>query len=173
MKTLIEDLHSNNVIFSYYGFIDSSVLSQVLQITRSKLESNEESPVIIERVHDALNNCVENIIKNNFYPEDDKVQFKSLLAVSKKDEQYHVDTIAVVNPVQKESIIQQLHFLKTKSKDELMALKSRTMLHVDDSVPMGSGLIEIALKVDDCNCTFRDLEQNSLFNINFRINSLN
>lgn len=173
MKSLIEDLHSNNVIFSYYGFIDSSVLSQVLQITKSKLESNEESPLIINRVLDALNNCVANIIKNNFYPEDDKVQFKSLLAVSKKGEQYHVDTIAVVNQVQKESINQQLHFLQTKSKEELMALQSRTMLHVDDHVPMGSGLIEIALKVDDCNCTFRDLDQNSLFNINFRINSLN
>ncbi|KAK6020969.1 hypothetical protein OSTOST_13369, partial [Ostertagia ostertagi] len=38
MSTLIENLHNNNVIFSYYGFIDDKVLGEVLQITKSKLE---------------------------------------------------------------------------------------------------------------------------------------
>ena len=50
METLIEKLYNNNVIFSYYGFIDHSVLDQVLLITRSKLENNNESILVITRV---------------------------------------------------------------------------------------------------------------------------
>ena len=55
MKTLIESLHQNNVIFSYYGFIDSNVLEQVLKITVSKLENNGEPYSVVERVSGAIN----------------------------------------------------------------------------------------------------------------------
>ena len=49
METLTEKLYNNNVIFSYYGFIDHTVLEQVLRITRSKLESQHESLLVITR----------------------------------------------------------------------------------------------------------------------------
>jgi hypothetical protein len=173
MGTLIENLHNNNVIFSYYGFIDEKVLAEVLQITKSKLQGNDENPTVIGRVNDAINECVDNVIKHNFYPGDDQVKYKSLLVVSKQQNDYAIDTINVVNLSQKESISEQLNFLHSRSKEELEALKSRSILSTESAPHVGKGLIELALKADNCDCTFKDLDPNFLFNINFRISALN
>lgn len=173
MSTLIENLHNNNVIFSYYGFIDTKVLNEVLQITKSKLEGNNENPSVVGRVHNAINECVDNIIKHNFYPDDARVRYKSLLVISKQEHEYLIDTINVVNSVQKESINQQLNFLNSRTKEELAALKSKSILQHNNEVHIGTGLVDLVLKADTCDCTFKDLESNSLFNINFKINSLN
>ncbi len=170
MSTLIENLHNNNVIFSYYGFIDNSVLNEVLQITKSKLQGNNEKPQIIGKVHDAISECVDNIIKHNFYPDDERVRYKSLLVVSKQQTDYSIDTINVVNSHQKASINQQLDFMNSKSKDELTALRSgkTTMLSNNNM-----GLVDLLLKADTCDCSFKNMESNYLFNINFKISSMN
>jgi hypothetical protein len=173
MSTLIENLHNNNVIFSYYGFIDSTVLNEVLQITKSKLEGNNEHPVIISRVHDAINECVDNVIKHNFYPDDARVRYKSLLVVSKQQNDYFIDTINVVNSSQKESIHEQLNYIQSRTKEELLALKSKSIIMSNTAPNVGKGLIDLVLKADNCDCTFKDLDANYLFNINFKINSLN
>jgi hypothetical protein len=173
MGSLIENLHSNNVIFSYYGFIDENVLSEVLQITKSKLQGNNENPVVVDRVYDAINECVDNVIKHNFYPDDDQVRYKSLLVVSKQQDKYLIDTINVVNALQKESIHQQLDYLQSRSKEEIMALKSKAIMTPKHLPHVGKGLIDLVLKADNYDCTFKDMNANYLFNINFKINSLN
>lgn len=172
MSTLIENLHNNNVIFSYYGFIDNNVLSEVLQITKSKLEGNNEQPAIIGKIHDAISECVDNIIKHNFYPDDERVRYKSLLVVSKQQGDYSIDTINVVNSHQKESINQQLDYLHSKSKDELTAIRSKNILQTANA-SNNMGLVNLILKADTCDCTFKNMDSNYLFNINFKINSMN
>src|SRR4051812_32192293 len=123
MNTLIENLYNNNVIFSYYGFIDNSVLNQVLQITKSKLETNNESPLIVEKVHNAINECVENVIKHNFYPDDARVHYKSLIVVSKQQGHYLIDSINVINSAQKDTIHEQLNYLQSRTREELLDMK--------------------------------------------------
>jgi hypothetical protein len=173
MKTLIESLHQNNVIFSYYGFIDENVLHQVLKITRSKLHNNNEPEMVVRRVSGAINECVANIIRHNFYPDDTRLHYKSLIVVSKQDGHYLIDALNVVNSSQKESINEQLAYLHSKTREELLALKSETLMHQGSSVVVSSGLVDLVLKTDNCGCSFRDLERNHLFNINFKINSGN
>jgi hypothetical protein len=173
MSTLIENLHNNNVIFSYYGFIDEKVLGEVLQITKSKLEGNQENPQTVGRVHDAINECVDNVIKHNFYPADDQIQYKSLLVVSKKEDDYLIDTINVVNATQKNRINEQLSYLNSRTKEELHTLKSQSILNQTNTALMNKGFIDLVLKADNCDCTFKDLDANSLFNINFKIHSSN
>lgn len=170
---LIENLHDKNVIFSYYGFIDNSVLGEVLQITKSKLEGNNESPILVARVHDAINQCVENIIHNNFYPEDARVRYKSLLVISKNNNDYLIDTINVVNDMQKETISEQLNYLSTRTREELLALKEKPRANHNNNFVLCAGLIDLVLKADNYGCSFKNLDQNYLFNINFKINSLN
>jgi len=164
METLIEKLHNNNVIFSYYGFIDHTVLTQVLQITTSKLEHNNEDRAVIRRVNAALEDCVENIISHNFYPDDERLHYKSLLAVSKHEDQYLIDTLNVINDVQKKVIDRQLDFLSSHSKAELEQLMSSP-----SECPVSARLISMVFKADEYDCSFKPLDQNYLFNINFKI----
>lgn len=172
MKTLIEELHDNNVIFSYYGFIDESVLNEVLRITKSKLEGNKEPIEVVNKVSGVLSECVENIIKHNFYPEDSRVKYKSLLVVSKQGDDYSIDTINVINDTQKNSIDENLSYLNSRSKEELKTMRSKNLMNGSDTAVLTApGLVELVLKADDWRCNFNKIENNYLFNIHFRINS--
>ena len=173
MKTLIENLYTNNVIFSYYGFIDDSVLSQVLEISKSKLEGNKEPMIVVKKVYDAIKECTENIVKHNFYEEDSKVRYKSLLIVSKKGDEYNIDTVNIINSAQRQSISEQLNYLQSRSTEELMDLKSKIEAHMENSVVVSSGLVDLVLKADKCDCSFKEMSEHSLFNINYRVNTLN
>lgn len=174
MKTLIEELHDNNVIFSYYGYIDESVLAEVLRITKSKLEGNKESAAIVNKVDDAIRECVDNIIKHNFYPEDARVKYKSLLVVSKSGNAYVIDTINVVNAEQKKIIDEHLNYLETSSKEELTAFRSQSLLqHSNTTTVVAPGLVELVLKADHWKCGFKKMNDHYLFNINFKIDSAN
>jgi len=163
------------VLFSYYGFIDSKVLTQVLNITKSKLEGNKENDVVIQRVYNAINECVDNIIKHNFFPDDALLHYKSLLLISMGEKCYLIDTINVVNAVQKEAIIEKLNFLNSKTKAELLSLKAQIMMEgkVAEVTPEGLGMIDLILKTNDFNFHFKEYSDNFLFSINFKINTAN
>ena len=173
MRSLSEILYTNNVLFSYYGFIDGKVLTQVLNITRSKLESNKENIVVIKRVYSAINECVENIIKHNFFPDDALLHYKSLLLVSMGEKCYTIDTVNVVNSKQKAIIIERLNFLQSKTKDELVDIKTKITAgggNVEVSEE-GLGLVDLALKTSDFNYSFKEYNENFLFSISFKINT--
>ncbi|MEO6304199.1 MAG: DUF6272 family protein [Bacteroidia bacterium] len=175
MRSLSEILYTNNVLFSYYGFIDSKVLTQVLNITQSKLESNKENIVVIKRVYNAINECVENVIKHNFFPEDALLHYKSLLLVSIGEKSYLIDTINVVNTKQKQAIIEKLNFLNSKTKEELLKIKSEIISNSQYSEvsTAGLGLVDLVLKTNDFNFHFKEYQENFLFSINFKINTNN
>lgn len=172
MRSLSEILYTNNVLFSYYGFIDGKVLTQVLNITRSKLENNKESIVVVKRVYNAINECVENIIKHNFFPEDALLNYKSLLLVSESENYYSIDTINVVNSKQKDAIIEKLRSLDSKTKDELQKIKFEIISNNQYSTvsTAGLGLVDLILKTSDFNYHFKEYNENFLFSINFKIN---
>jgi hypothetical protein len=173
MQSLTEILYTNNVIFSYYGFIDKYVLNEVLRVTKAKLQGYNEPLVIINRVYNAINECVENIIKHNFFPDTELLHYKSLLIVSKQNESYVIDTINVINLKQKEQIDKQLLFLNSKTKEELKQIKAQIISNksYSDVSTAGLGLVDMILRTDSCIYSFRDYSTNFLFNIHFKINS--
>lgn len=171
METLTEKLYNNNVIFSYYGFIDRTVLSQVLQITRSKLESGNESLLVISRVQELLNDCIESIISHNFYPDDDKLHYKSLLVVSRQENDYEVDTLNVVNAAQKKLLDEQLAIVATKSRDQLKKLRLQCQLENADG-HINEKIIALLARADHHECAFKPLNEHFLFNISLRISTV-
>ena len=175
MRSLSEILYTNNVLFSYYGFIDNKVLTQVLNITQSKLEANKENMVVIKRVYNAINECVENIIKHNFFPEDALLHYKSLLLISMGEKCYMIDTINVVNAKQKAAIVEKLNSLNDKTKEELMTIKSQIMSNKQYSEvsTAGLGMVDLILKTNNFNFHFKEYNDNFLFSINFKINTNN
>lgn len=175
MYTLTQRLYTNHVLLSYYGFFDASVLDQVLRIARKKMEDINEAEPVIKKVSDAIGDCVGNIIEHNFFPEGAILNYKSLLLVSVHNGKYSVDTINVVNDIQKKSIHKQLDFLNSKSKAELEGLRLQIMRNQRHplNTGIGLGLIELILDADRCNYRFRDYGLNFLFNINFEISAMN
>lgn len=175
MLPLTEILYSNNVLFSYYGFIDREINQHVLSITKNKLEKQGEPLQVVKRVYNAINECVENIIKHHFFPEDESLNCKSMLLVYKQNDSYVVDTINVITSHQKNSIIDQMDYLKDKSRDELKVIKASLVSNgqYSEKNTAGLGLVDMVLRTDSYNYEFKDYRSNFLFNINFKINSPN
>jgi hypothetical protein len=174
MKSLPEELYTNNVLFSYYGFIDKNVLGEVLRVTKNKLEANKESSITINRVCDAIRDCIQNIIDHNFFPDGVILNYKSLIVVSYQSESYSINTINGINALQKESINDQLAYLNSKSKEELVALNSEILAKSKDQFTpnsAGLGLLDLLLKTDNCGYSFKNYDANFLFNIHFNINT--
>lgn len=174
MYTLTERLYKNNVLLSYYGFFDSSVLEQVLRIARKKMEDNQEAQPIIEKVSGAIGDCVANIIEHNFFPEEAFLNYKALLLVSVHQQTYAVDTISVINELQKKSIRKQLDFLQPKTREELQGIKAQILRNQRHplNTGIGLGLVDLMLEADRYEYRFKDYGPNFLFNINFEIGTL-
>jgi hypothetical protein len=47
-----------------------------------------------------------------------------------------------------------------------MVLKTQT-----DPAKAMPGLVDLVLKADSCDCTFKDIDDHSLFNVNYKINA--
>lgn len=169
MRSLIEILYTNNAIFSYYGFVDNSVLEQVQEITKMKLQTNKESESIIVKVHHALEECAGNIMRHNFHDDVSRVSYKSLLMVSKNENEYNIDSIMVINSVQHEKIQTQLSYLRSLSVEELNGLKLAVNQEGKQLTLVDSDLINLVLKSDDCNFTFKALGENFLFNVCYKV----
>ncbi len=174
MRSLTEKLYNKNVIFSYYGFIDNGVLNQVLQITKSKLESNSEPAMVVNRVYDAINTCVDNIIEHNFFPGDSVLNYKSLLVVSYNGNSYTIDTINVVNSSQRDTIEKHLSRLNAQSREELNVLRTNIANQNRETAVLetsGLGLVDLLIKTDSFSYDFKEYNDHFLFNINFTIRS--
>jgi hypothetical protein len=172
MKLLSEDLYQNNVLFSYYGFIDNSVLNHVLSIAKTKLAQNKESVVVINRVYNTINESIENIIKHNFFPDQNMLQYKSLLLIVSDNGFYEINTVNVINEKQKEKIDSQLSAMSKMSKDELKIAKSSILSNklYSEVATAGLGLIDMFIKTDAHHFGIAPYKENYLFKINFKVN---
>ncbi len=173
MNSLINTLYKNNVIINYYGYIDTLMLNQILKITQNNLSYFKESVVVTKRIYNAINECVENIIKHNFFPAEDMLHYKSLLLIVKHKDHYQINTINVINENQKNKIIHQFENVLNKSKEELKEIKANIISNKQYSevATAGLGLVDMVIKTDGCNIEFNNYQNNYLFNINFKINS--
>lgn len=170
-----EFLYNNNVLFSYYGHIDKNILNQALKIITLSLKKNKESMVVSKRLYNTINECVENIIKHNFFPDEGIVDYRSLLLISRERDYYAVDTINIVNVRQKESIHQKLDHLTSKNKEDLKTMKLDIISNKQYSEvsTAGLGMLDMILKADAYDYRFKNYDSDFLFNINFKINSTN
>lgn len=168
LDSLIENLYQNNVVFSYYGFIDDSVLTRVLEITESRMAANKESSTTISHVRDAIMECVEHSTMHNLYPDDTRTHYKSLLAVSRTDDAYKIDCVNVINDFQKGAINDQLDYLRTRELADLHLVKARDGNYSDPMIK-NPGLVDIVLRNGACGCSFKNIGDSHLFNVNYTI----
>lgn len=167
-------LYKENVIVSYFGYINTEVLNELLKLTKEKLTSLNESITVVKRVYNVINECIENIIKHNFYPEDLLVNYKSLILIAKHNNEFHVDTINIINQQQRVIIEQRLQNLAGKSSEELKSLKALTISnnHYSDVATAGLGIIDMVSRSDGFSFKYENYKNDTfLFNMHFQVNS--
>jgi hypothetical protein len=170
-----DKMERNNIMLSFKGDITSELLTSILQIMESKLDTLQEDPKIKKKVYNVLVECLQNLYHHmdEITPDlNDKIR-AAIFLIGKIDNQY---TIITGNYIKKESVSslqKRLEDINQLSKDQLKEFYKEILNNGEMSMKGGGGLgmVDIARKTGDkLNFNFLPVDdQYSFFSLNIKI----
>lgn len=143
-------MEQGNIMLSFKGEVTSDLLTSILQIMESKMETLEEPPKIKKKVYNILVECLQNLYHH--LDDDDfktKINEKSaLFMIRKVDGEYSIMTGNFIAADNVELMKSRLDTINDMDKDELKVYYKEVLNNGEMSAKGGGGLgmIDIARK---------------------------
>ncbi|MBL4668767.1 MAG: hypothetical protein HRT73_09670 [Flavobacteriales bacterium] len=143
-------MEKGNIMLSFKGEVTSDLLTSILQIMESKMETLEEPPKIKKKVYNILVECLQNLYHH--LDDDDfktKINEKSaLFMIRKVDGEYSIMTGNFIANENVELMEGRLDRINAMDKDELKMYYKEVLNNGEMSAKGGGGLgmIDIARK---------------------------
>ncbi len=143
-------MEQGNIMLSFKGEVTSDLLTSILQIMESKMETLEEPPKIKKKVYNILVECLQNLYHH--LDDDDfktKINEKSALFMIRKEEgEYSIMTGNFIATENVEMMKSRLDTINEMDKDELKVYYKEVLNNGEMSEKGGGGLgmIDIARK---------------------------
>jgi len=143
-------MEKGNIMLSFKGEVTSDLLTSILQIMESKMETLEEPPKIKKKVYNILVECLQNLYHH--LDDDDfktKINEKSALFMIRKEEgEYSIMTGNFITNENVELMEGRLDTINEMDKDELKVYYKEVLNNGEMSAKGGGGLgmIDIARK---------------------------
>lgn len=174
---IFEKLDEKNILLSFKGEITADLLTTILQIIESKLDSYEEKPKVKKKVFNILVECLQNLyhhIDKDIVVDSETTRDKSaLLMIARKDSEYQVMTGNYMETKDVASLKEKLDFVNGMDKDALKAYYKEVLNDGTRSEKgtAGLGMVDIARKSGQkLGYHFLNLEPNlSFFSLTVRI----
>lgn len=153
MLELSDSLKRADILLSYCGTLDRSVLQAILNIAKNRLAFINEKPETVKRVYNAINDTLENTIIHRNYIEDDNSVFmplKNIFLITRHTNHYSVASGNFIKADREKALKAVLDKVNSMSKDELKQAYQDTLSKGELS-PINSaelGFIDMALKSD-------------------------
>ena len=175
-----DKMERNNILLSFKGDITSELLTSILQIMESKLETMHEEPKVKKKVYNVLVECLQNlyhhmdeiVLTAEEMPEGDKIR-SAIFMVGKVDNQYNIITGNYIRNVSVEALRNRIDEVNSLTKEELKDYYKAVLNNGQMSAKGGGGLgmIDIARKTGEkLNYTFQPIDNNfSFFSLNLKI----
>lgn len=144
-------MEKSNIMLSFKGDISSELLTSILQIMESKMESLEEPPKIRRKVYNILVECLQNL----YHHIDETPELQSSAAdksaifmIGKENGEYSILTGNYILAEQATNLKERLDRINAMDKDELKAYYKEVLNNGEMSAKGGGGLgmIDIARK---------------------------
>lgn len=146
-------LEGHNILLSFKGTITSDLLSSILLIMESKLESAEEAPKVRKKVFNVLVESLQNLYYHIEEKPDDteemKVQFRNaMFMIGKKDGMYNIMTGNYIELGTVDTIKEKIDMVNGMSRDELKSFYQEILNDgkMSSKGTAGLGMIDIARK---------------------------
>lgn len=153
MYSLYRTMEEENVILSFKGIVTAELLTSVLDIMESKMESMNEPPRIRKKVFNVLVECLQNLYHHlNEISEnstDETIDQKSaLLLIVRGKDNFLIRTGNYIKNEKVEELKQRLDNINSMDKDELKLYyqDSLNSSMVSAKGTAGLGMIDIARK---------------------------
>ncbi len=143
-------MEQGNIMLSFKGEVTSDLLTSILQIMESKMETLEEPPKIKKKVYNILVECLQNLYHH--LDDDDfktKINEKSALFMIRKEEgEYSIMTGNFIASENVEMMKARLDRINEMDKEELKVYYKEVLNNGEMSAKGGGGLgmIDIARK---------------------------
>ena len=168
-------MEQGNIMLSFKGEVTSDLLTSILQIMESKMETLEEPPKIKKKVYNILVECLQNLYHH--LDDDDfktKINEKSaLFMIRKLDGEYSIMTGNFIASENVEMVKGRLDTINKMDKDELKVYYKEVLNNGEMSAKGGGGLgmIDIARKSGKkLEYNFDPIDDNySFFSLNIKV----
>ena len=143
-------MEKGNIMLSFKGEVTSDLLTSILQIMESKMETLEEPPKIKKKVYNILVECLQNLYHH--LDDDDfktRINEKSaLFMIRKMDGEYSIMTGNFIASENVEMMQERLDRINEMDKDQLKLYYKEVLNNGEMSAKGGGGLgmIDIARK---------------------------
>lgn len=170
-----DNMEKGNIMLSFKGEVTSDLLTSVLQIMESKMETLEEPPKIKKKVYNILVECLQNLYHH--IDEDDKEtkanEKSALFMIRKENDQYSIMTGNYMAQENVELMKGRLDRINGMDRDELKSYYKEVLNNGEMSAKGGGGLgmIDIARKSGKkLEYNFDPVDDNySFFSLNVKV----
>jgi hypothetical protein len=177
MLELSDSLKRADILLSYCGTLDRSVLQAILNIAKNRLSFIKENPETVKKVYNAINDTLENTIIHNNYKELDTSIYKPLkniFLITRNNSYYTVASGNFIYP-QREAILKELlDKINSLTKEELQKAYNETLAkgELTPIVSAELGFLDLALKSDSkLAYSFNHKDGNVFFSLSISINN--
>ncbi|MEO6903857.1 MAG: SiaB family protein kinase [Bacteroidia bacterium] len=172
-------MERNNIMLSFKGDITSELLTSILQIMESKLDTMQEEPKIKKKVYNILVECLQNLYHHleRVEPELELINTEKMRAaifmIGKVENQYTVITGNYIKNENVDSLKSRLEEINQLSKNELKEYYKVILNNGEMSSKGGGGLgmLDIARKTGQkLDFNFEPVNETfSFFSLNIKI----
>ena len=149
---IFEKLDERNILLSFKGMITPDLLTTILQIIESKMDSYEEKPKVKKKVFNILVECLQNLYhhidKDIVVDETTKRERAALLMIARNDSHYQIMTGNYMETNDVPSLKDKLDFVNSMNRDDLKAYYKEVLNDGNRSEKgtAGLGMVDIARK---------------------------
>ena len=149
---LYKTMERENILLSFKVLVTSDLLSSILQIMETKMESIEQSPKVRKKVFNVLVECLQNLYHHIDPDDPNKQEFlesdSALFMIARNAASYEIKTGNYIPSDQVAELRGKLELINSMSKPELKAYYQQVLTsgEVSQKGTAGLGMIDIARK---------------------------
>jgi hypothetical protein len=170
-------MERNNIMLSFKGNITSDLLTSILQIMESKMDTMQEEPKIKKKVYNVLVECLQNLYHHmDEIPSDSNDSEKersAIFMIGKHNNEYTIYTGNYISSENVEKLKGRIDTVNSMTKEELKEYYKTILSNGEMSEKGGGGLgmIDIARKSGHkLNYSFIPVDdKNHFFSLNVKI----
>ncbi len=146
---LYRTMEEEHVILSFKGVVTAELLTSVLHIMESKMESMQESPKTRKKVFNVLVECLQNLYHHVDENEPQDIERRSaLVMISKQDGKFMIRTGNYIDNDKAEDLKDKLEKINSMDKEDLRQYYQDSLESsmISTKGTAGLGMIDIARK---------------------------
>lgn len=170
---IYDKMERNNIMLSFKGSVTSELLTSILQIMETKLDSVDESPKIKKKVFNVLVECLQNLYHHIDEIPDHESYKSAIFMIGKKDDHYFILTGNFILSENVSTLKEKLDAINGMDKEQLKehykAVLNNGMM--SNKGGGGLGMIDIARKSGQkLEYNFMPVDNiNSFFSLNVKV----